>query len=260
MTGPAAGGPGGGRISVRPRHEAQSEPEPGLPIGAWALADAAPGITLPAITCTLFLVEPATVVLAGHHRLVAVTGDLREVVLLRLAQRRVLHVGFLEEVGVGRPGHEGGDGDPRVGQLDAERLGELALEVGLDEGPVHSDAGVDDERVDRHAPRLHPGDQLLDALVGGEVGAHGRDVVVAAAQADGSTVDVGVLGGDHQVEVVVGQLVGQRQADAARGTGHHRQRMGRRGRHGSSVRRGHAPLPEVTRRHARPGRARSATA
>lgn len=67
--------------------------------------------------------------LARHHRVPALTGDLGGVVLLALTDIGVEHVGAGEELGLGRPRHQGGQGDPLlILQLVAKRLGEVVDE------------------------------------------------------------------------------------------------------------------------------------
>lgn len=59
------------------------------------------------------------VVLACHQGVETLLGDLGWVVLLTRAHLGVVHIRAVEEVGIGRPGHEGGDGYARVLQLVA---------------------------------------------------------------------------------------------------------------------------------------------
>ena len=97
---------------------------------------------------------------------------------------------------------------------------ELLLEVDLHEGAAGADAGVQGGRVEPPPGLLDPPPQLLDPVGRREVHADGLD---PRAPSDCSSataaVEPLVLGGDDQVEAVLGALLGELPADAARGPG-----------------------------------------
>ena len=68
--------------------------------------------------------------------------------------------------------------------------------------------------------------KLLDPLGRGEVDLHGLHLGAEALQLGRGGGQRGVLGGDDQVEVVLGELLGQLEADAAGGTGHDGEGLG----------------------------------
>jgi hypothetical protein len=72
-------------------------------------------------------------------------------------------------------------------------------------------------------------------LVRGEIRAEGDDVVAAVPpQVGGGLLDAGVLGCDQQVVAVLGELLGQLEADPAGRAGHHGEFVGR-SRHAARV-------------------------
>lgn len=69
-------------------------------------------------------------------------------------------------------------------------------------------------------PASYAAVQPGDAGLGGEVGLDGGDIRAAGAQAGRGGLELVVLGGDDQVEVVRGELLGELEADAAGRAGH----------------------------------------
>jgi hypothetical protein len=70
------------------------------------------------------------------------------------------------------------------------------------------------------------GDQLFDARLRGQVRADLLDADAGAAQAGRRRLEFGVLGRDHEVEAVVGELLRQFESDAAGRARHDGQRGG----------------------------------
>ena len=63
-------------------------------------------------------------VLAGHEGLEALLGDKGGIVFFAGADEGVVHARAVEEVGVRRAGHEGGDGDAGIFQFVVQGFGE----------------------------------------------------------------------------------------------------------------------------------------
>ena len=90
-------------------------PEPGSAMSRCMPPLTESGSTLAASPWALVPTPPATIFLSPfHQRLEALLRDLRRAVLARRADLRVVHVGAVEEVGLGRAGHQRGDRDPAV--------------------------------------------------------------------------------------------------------------------------------------------------
>ena len=109
------------------------------------------------------------------------------------------------------------DGGAAVEVDDLELVGQRRA---ADERAARATARVERQGGDRPAERPDRGGQPLHAGGGGEVGLHGLDRGAALRELAGGGRDLAVFGGDHQVEVVLGELLGQLEADAARGAGH----------------------------------------
>src|SRR5206468_5884495 len=82
-----------------------------------------------------------------------------------------------------------------------------------------ADARVDRGRVDGTSRCADALVQALDTLVGGEVGAHGLDLRPRRTESLGRLVDAVGLGGDEQIEAVLGELARELVPDAARRSG-----------------------------------------
>ena len=225
--------------------------------------------------------------LTRHQRLEAHPRHVRRVVLGSGADGGVHHVRALEELGVGGARHERGDGDARVLDLFAHRLGEglherlrrvvdrvvgarqrrgdrrgeqhLArtalhhvghhqlgevygrrdveldqLQLGVQRGRLLAarelaacaDPRVERDGVDRTASGPDLLVQPLDALALGQVDLHRDDLSTGQLQLLRCGRQVAVFSGDDQVVVVLRELLGKLEPDAAGGSGHHGERLG----------------------------------
>jgi hypothetical protein len=117
------------------------------------------------------------------------------------------------------------------------------LELVLERRPAHElaagpAAGVERQRVDWPPRPLDRPRERLHALTVGQIGPHGLDCGTEPAQLLRGGVELRVLGGDEQVVAVVGELLGELEADAAGGAGDDGEGLG-----------GHPPgLPDGSRR------------
>jgi hypothetical protein len=94
---------------------------------------------------------------------------------------------------------------------------ELVGEVGVGrEGAAGADAGIQRDRVDRAAVRVDASVELVQAIVGSQVGSHSLDAHALVLKLSCRVLDVVVLRHDEQVEPVLGELPGELEADAAR--------------------------------------------
>ena len=84
---------------------------------------------------------------------------------------------------------------------------------------MQADAGVEGERVDGPPRPLDAGVEGLDAVVGGEVGADRVDARAERLDLAGGAIELGVLGAEDEVEPVLGELLGELEADAAGAAG-----------------------------------------
>ncbi len=80
-------------------------------------------------------------------------------------------------------------------------------------------SGVGKERVHRPAKGVDLPHQLVDALLGGEVGLQGFDLGAGLAKALGGLDDGRLVGDDQQVEAVLAAFPGELIADARGGAG-----------------------------------------
>ena len=97
----------------------------------------------------------------------------------------------------------------------------MRVQTAVHEGVGNTDACIDGERVDCarifDAPR-----QLFDAVAGGQVDPHRDHASAVLRQLALRREDRFVVGRHDDIEAVLGELVGQGEADAARRTRHHR--------------------------------------
>src|SRR4051812_42718167 len=108
----------------------------------------------------------------------------------------------------------------------ARAVGELA---------AGADAGVERDRVDRAAGGLDAALELLDPGLRGEVDLNRLDVRAEALELACGAGELGVLRGDDEVVAVGGELLGQFEADAARGAGDDGERARGGGGHGGGL-------------------------
>src|SRR4051812_30461004 len=160
--------------------------------------------------------------------------------LLAQRERERLHERLRRVVdGLERPGHRRRDRrreqDPALaalrhrlhdvlGEVDGRAAVEVddaqvLLEVAVGERAALTDPGVECGRRERPVARGHPRPQLLDGAGTGEVDLDRLDGGPAALEVGGGLQQLAVLGSDHEVVAVVGELPGELEADPGRGAG-----------------------------------------
>src|SRR6185312_9134474 len=91
---------------------------------------------------------------------------------------------------------------------------ELLVERGLGgEAAGDADAGVEGEDLDGPAEALGAGDELFAALLRREVALHGLDARTERAQLHGGALELGLVGGDDEIEPAQRRLASEVVAD-----------------------------------------------
>ena len=156
------------------------------------------------------------VAVALHHGVEADLRDIGGILFLRLADLRVLHLGTLEEVGLGGTRHEAGHRDAGSFQLGAQRERERineGLRPVVDRliGAGHEAGDRTGEQDASRTTRPHAAADVLDEVqCSGDVGiddvAAGREVLVEEATAE-SMAGIGQQGIDRPLSDGLDQLV-----------------------------------------------------
>jgi hypothetical protein len=93
--------------------------------------------------------------------------------------------------------------------------GELLAQVGVDEASVDADPCIESGGGERTPDVLQPPEKVFDPLGGGEVRLDGDHLGSEVPELGRGSLDLRVLGGDQEVEVVPRELACERAADAA---------------------------------------------
>src|ERR687890_312067 len=124
---------------------------------------------------------------------------------------------------------------------------ELVFQVVIDERASEADAHVERSGIYGTPQVLDESPESFHAIVGARVGLIGVSLYAFGAERLGGLVNAIALSGDGDVEAVIGELLGQLEADAARASGYHRELV--LALHASSfllVCRGYLPLGACT--------------